>query len=71
MCILRDGNWKKAVVCAGGRMSRDHWADSVLFVGVCMCLWCGGWAGGHNQASNVALTANISNPHLLQSFALL
>ena len=38
-------------------MSRGHLAVSVLFVGVCMCLWAGWWAGGHNQVSNVALTA--------------
>ena len=54
MCILRDGNWKKAVVWAGGGMSRV----SFLLVGVyvCVCEAGGGWADGHNQASNVALT---------------
>ena len=51
MCILRDGNWKKAVVWAGGGMSRV----SFLLVCVCVCE-AGGWAGGHNQVSNVALT---------------
>ena len=43
---------------AGGGMSRGHWADSVLFVGVCVCV-CGAeiGLGGHNQVSNVALAA--------------
>ena len=52
MCILRDGNWKKAVVWAGGGMSRV----SLLLVCVCVCEAGEGWADGHNQASNVALT---------------
>ena len=34
----------KKVVWAGGGMGRGHQADSVLFVGVCVCLWGGGWA---------------------------
>ena len=39
-------------------MGRGHWADSVLFVGVCLCV-CGaeGGLGGHNQASDVAPAA--------------
>ena len=28
----------KKVVWAGGRMGRGHWADNVLFVGVCVCV---------------------------------
>ena len=43
----------KKVVWAGGGIGRGHQADSVLFVGVCVCLW-GGLGGQHNQASNVA-----------------
>ena len=50
----------RKIVWAGGGMDRGHWADSVLFVGVCVC----GSEGGHNQASNVTLAANISNCHL-------
>ena len=26
----------KKVVWAGGRMGRGHWADNILFVGVCV-----------------------------------
>ena len=39
-------------------MGRGHQADSVLFVGVCVCV-CGAEGGlcGHDQASNVALVA--------------
>ena len=41
-------------------------------VGVCVCV-CGAEGGlrGHDQASNAALEANIYNPHLSRSFALL
>ena len=46
----------KKVVWAGSGMGRGHWADSVLFVGVCVCGAEGG-LGGHDQASNVALVA--------------
>ena len=46
----------KKVVWAGGGMGRGHQADSVLFVGVCVCGAEGG-LGGHGQASNVALAA--------------
>ena len=46
------------IVWAGGGMGRGHQADSVLYVGVrvCVCV-CGaeGGLGGHDQASNVAL----------------
>ena len=31
----------KKVMWAGGGMGRGHWAGSVLFVGVCVCLWGG------------------------------
>ena len=33
------------VVWTGGGMGRGRQADSVLFVGVWVCLWGGGWAG--------------------------
>ena len=46
----------KKVVWAGGGMGRGHQADSVLFVGVCVCGAEGG-LGGHDQTSNVALVA--------------
>ena len=46
----------KKVVWAGGGMGRGHQADSVLFVGVCVCGAEGGLCG-HDQASNVALAA--------------
>ena len=45
-----------------------------LFVSVCVCVCvCGADVelGEHNQASNVALAANISNPPLSKSFALM
>ena len=32
----------KKVVCTGGTMGRGRLADSVLFVGECVCLWGGG-----------------------------
>ena len=32
------------VVWTGGGMGRGRQADSVLFVGVWVCLWGGGWA---------------------------
>ena len=44
------------VVWTGGGMGRGRQADSVLFVGVCVCGAEGG-LGGHGQASNVALAA--------------
>ena len=39
-------------------MGRGHQADSVLFVGVCVCV-CGAEGGlvGHDKALNVALAA--------------
>ena len=48
----------KKVVWAGGGRGRGYWADSVLFVDVCVGV-CGaeGGLGGHNQASKVALAA--------------
>ena len=46
----------KKVVWAGGGMGRGHQADSVLFVGACVCGAEGGLCG-HDQASNVALAA--------------
>ena len=51
--VMRIG---KKVVWAGGRMGRGHEADSVLFVGVCVCGTKVG-LGGHNQASNIVLAA--------------
>ena len=62
-CVIRKllhSSWwelEKKLVWAGGGMGRDHWADSVLFVGVSVCVFMGrrvGWVW-HNQASNVAL----------------
>ena len=46
----------KKVVLAGGGMGRGHQADSVLFVGVCVCGAEDG-LGGHSQESNAALAA--------------
>ena len=40
----------KKVARNGGEMGRCNWPDSVLFVGVCVCLWGEGGLGGYNQA---------------------
>ena len=48
----------KKVVWAGGGRGRGYWADSVLFVDVCVGVrGAEGGLGGHNQASKVALAA--------------
>ena len=47
-CVIRKlvhlSWWELESVCAGGGMGRGYKADSFLFVGVCVCLWGGGWA---------------------------